>query len=80
MKTLVARTIRIVSGIAMLLLSIVGFLLPIMPGWPFLLAGVILLWPQSRLATWVKKKYVRIRMNLKKRKAAEEAKKKVRND
>jgi uncharacterized membrane protein YbaN (DUF454 family) len=37
------RLVRWVSGIALLLLGITGLILPIMPGWVFILPGIALL-------------------------------------
>ena len=53
--------LRIVSGIALLLVGIVGLILPIMPGWVFLIPGLMILAdyfpPIKRLLDWAKAKY-----------------------
>ena len=40
---LVVRVLRITAGFALLLVGIVGWLLPVLPGWPFVIPGLILL-------------------------------------
>ena len=53
--------IRIASGIALLLVGIVGLILPIMPGWVFVIPGLMILAdyypPARRLLDWAKAKY-----------------------
>lgn len=53
--------IRIVSGIALLLVGVVGLILPIMPGWVFIIPGLMILAdyfsPARRLLDWAKAKY-----------------------
>lgn len=52
---------RIASGIFLVLLGLVGIILPIMPGWIFLIPGLVILSdyipPLRRLVDWLKKKY-----------------------
>ena len=53
------RLARIIGGSALLAVGIVGWLLPIIPGWPFVIPGLILLgeefhWARRTLA-WLKK-------------------------
>jgi uncharacterized membrane protein YbaN (DUF454 family) len=52
---------RIMSGIGLLLIGIVGLILPIMPGWIFVIPGLMILAdyfpPIKRLLDWAKAKY-----------------------
>ena len=55
--------LRPVLGWALVLLGIVGWLLPIVPGWPFLIPGLVILaerysWAR-RMLDWVKRKVAR---------------------
>jgi hypothetical protein len=56
------RLIRLVSGILLLLLAIVGGMLPVLQGWIFLIPALLLLAPESRL---IRKIVVRIRTRFK---------------
>ena len=51
---------RLFLGIALTLIGIVGLILPIMPGWIFLIPGLVILGdyfpPIRRLVTWAKRK------------------------
>jgi uncharacterized membrane protein YbaN (DUF454 family) len=53
--------VRIVSGIGLLLVGIVGLILPVMPGWVFIIPGLMILSdyfpPVKRLLDWAKRKY-----------------------
>ena len=53
--------IRIASGIGLLLVGIVGLILPVMPGWVFVIPGLMILSdyfpPVKRLLNWAKRKY-----------------------
>ncbi len=51
------RIFQVVAGIALVSLGVVGCLLPFLPGWPFLLAGLTLIAP--RFAARLKKKFIR---------------------
>ena len=57
--------IRIVSGVALLLVGVVGLILPIMPGWVFIIPGLMILAdyfaPAKRLLDWAKAKYEAIK-------------------
>lgn len=44
------RVVRVAVGVALLAVGVLGLVLPLLPGWPFLLTGCILLWPRSRVA------------------------------
>jgi len=56
----VRRTLRIAAGIGLVLLGIVGLILPIMPGWVFVIPGLLILadyFPAvHKLVLWAKKK------------------------
>jgi uncharacterized membrane protein YbaN (DUF454 family) len=39
----VRRTLRLLAGIGLCILGIIGWLLPIMPGWAFMIPGLIIL-------------------------------------
>jgi uncharacterized membrane protein YbaN (DUF454 family) len=60
--------VRISGGLGLVLLGIIGLILPIMPGWIFLIPGLVILAeyfpPIHRLLEWAKRK-----VNWEKRKA-----------
>jgi len=51
---------RIGTGLALVILGVIGLILPIMPGWVFLIPGLIILGdyfpPIRRLLHWAKQK------------------------
>lgn len=53
--------LRVGSGIGLVLVGIAGLILPIMPGWIFLIPGLLILAdyfpPLRRLVDWLKHKY-----------------------
>lgn len=55
--------LRIASGIFLVILGITGLILPIMPGWVFLIPGLVILSdyfpPLKRLLHWAKRKFER---------------------
>lgn len=57
--------LRIASGIGLVLLGIIGIILPVMPGWIFLIPGLIILAdyypPIKRLVDWAKAKMEKVR-------------------
>lgn len=55
------RFVRIVAGVVLLAVGVLGLILPFVPGWPFLASGVVLLWPRSRLGRWLVRALGRIR-------------------
>lgn len=59
------RAIRLVAGLILLLLALIGGLLPVVQGWLFAIPALLLLAPESRL---VRKIVVRMRTKLKLRK------------
>lgn len=54
------KIFRIAAGMGLVLLGIVGLILPIMPGWVFLIPGLVILadyFPAvHKLVLWAKKK------------------------
>ncbi|MBC7924162.1 MAG: PGPGW domain-containing protein [Bryobacteraceae bacterium] len=57
--------LRIAGGFALVLLGIAGIILPVMPGWVFLIPGLMILadyfpWAK-RLLDWVKAQYEKVR-------------------
>lgn len=54
------KAIRIASGVGLVLVGIVGIIMPIMPGWVFLIPGLVILAdyfpPIHRLVQWAKRK------------------------
>ncbi len=55
------KTLRIFSGIGLVIVGIAGLILPIMPGWVFLIPGLVILaeyFPAlRRLVDWAKRVY-----------------------
>ena len=52
---MIRTPLRIAGGALLVLVGIVGLILPIMPGWVFVLAGLTMLAPHS-FGQWVKKR------------------------
>jgi uncharacterized membrane protein YbaN (DUF454 family) len=54
------KVLRILTGSGLVLLGIAGIILPILPGWVFLIPGLIMLAdyfpPVRRLVEWAKRK------------------------
>ncbi len=57
--------LRIASGIGLLIIGIIGLILPVMPGWIFVIPGLMILSdyfpPIKRLLDWAKAKYEDVR-------------------
>lgn len=55
------KTLRILSGVGLVILGIIGLIMPIMPGWVFLIPGLVILAdyfpPVRRLLNWAKRIY-----------------------
>jgi len=55
------KVVKIGGGLFLILLGIVGLILPIMPGWIFLIPGLIIIGeyypPAHQLVEWLKRKY-----------------------
>ena len=56
----VRKTLRLLTGFALLIVGLLGLLLPVMPGWIFVIPGLIILAdffpPVRRLVDWAKAK------------------------
>jgi uncharacterized membrane protein YbaN (DUF454 family) len=54
---------KVILSFLALIFAIVGFLVPILPGWPFLLAGIVLISPDhgKKLAETLKEKWNKYR-------------------
>lgn len=59
--------LKIISGFGLLLLGIAGIILPVMPGWIFLIPGLVIL---SDHFVWAKRLLDRAKLYLEKMKAA----------
>ncbi|MCX6605546.1 MAG: hypothetical protein NTV52_18390 [Acidobacteria bacterium] len=57
--------LRIASGIGLVILGVIGIILPVMPGWIFLIPGLVILAdyypPIKRLVDWAKAKMEKVR-------------------
>ena len=55
------KTLRILSGVGLVIVGIIGLIMPIMPGWVFLIPGLVILadyFPAlRRLVDWAKRTY-----------------------
>lgn len=62
-RVVVRKTLRLFSGFALVLIGIVGLILPIMPGWIFVIPGLLILSeyfpPVKRLVEWAKRQAAR---------------------
>ena len=54
------KVFRIAAGVGLILIGIVGLILPVMPGWVFIIPGLVILGdyfpPIKRLLDWAKAK------------------------
>jgi uncharacterized membrane protein YbaN (DUF454 family) len=61
MGTGLRKVWRIAAGVGLILIGIVGLILPIMPGWVFIIPGLVILSEHSprikRLLEWCKRKF-----------------------
>ena len=59
------RILRLATGIGLVILGIAGLILPIMPGWVFLIPGLIILSdffpPVKRVLEWAKRKAIEVK-------------------
>lgn len=57
--------LRIASGISLVIIGVIGLILPVMPGWIFLIPGLVILAeyfpPVRRLVDWAKAKMERVK-------------------
>ncbi len=53
------KTFKILLAILNICLGIIGFLLPIIPGWPFILLAILLIKPEQgkKFKEWLKKRH-----------------------
>lgn len=55
------KTLRIGGGVLLVLIGIVGLIMPVMPGWVFIIPGLVILAEYStrikRLLDWLKAKF-----------------------
>jgi uncharacterized membrane protein YbaN (DUF454 family) len=55
------KVLRIATGIGLVLVGIVGLIMPIMPGWIFLIPGLVILGEHSkpirRLVDWLRARF-----------------------
>lgn len=63
MKNYLLRGVKIFLGILSLILGLVGLLLPILPGWVFIFAGIYLIFPEhgKNIVHWLESKINRWR-------------------
>jgi len=66
------RVLKIILGIIFLIIGVIGCFLPILQGWAFIFAGIVMIWPEKgkRLVNWLKAKINYYRSNRAKTKAA----------
>ena len=68
------KILRISAGVGLILVGIVGLILPIMPGWVFIIPGLVILAEYSprikRLLDWAREKFEDARKASKSRSAA----------
>jgi UPF0716 family protein affecting phage T7 exclusion len=57
-KIMIRKTLRTIAGIIMIILGIIGFFLPLTPGWAMVFIGVLLISPErgKRLIAKIKEK------------------------
>ena len=59
-RSLLGKLLRLAAGTGLLIIGIIGLILPIMPGWIFVIPGLLILAdffpPIHRLVTWAKGK------------------------
>lgn len=55
------KLLKLISGFGLCILGVIGLILPIMPGWVFLIPGLMILAeffpPIRRLLNWAKEKF-----------------------
>ena len=59
--TCLKKILRIAAGVGLILIGIVGLIMPVMPGWIFIIPGLMILAEYSksarRLLDWLKEKF-----------------------
>jgi hypothetical protein len=68
---LMKKPLRIVLAILMILIGVLGWIFPILPGWAFFVPGVVLLAPNTRFSRWVKRKAHQMRVRWARRRGHE---------
>jgi uncharacterized membrane protein YbaN (DUF454 family) len=53
--------LRLVAGVLLILVGVLGLALPILPGWAFIALGIVVLAPNSRIAKWLKRAGARLK-------------------
>lgn len=60
----VTKIVRVMAGVLLVIIGIIGIILPIMPGWSLLIPGLLLLEEQippiARLFNWIEHRLSRI--------------------
>ena len=64
---MIRRPLRMGAGVALVLVGLAGLILPILPGWVFLVPGITILFPGSRVARWIRAKWRQVRQARRKR-------------
>jgi len=68
------HTFRIILGVGLALLGILGLILPVMPGWIFLIPGLLILGdyfpPVKRLVDWAKLRFAEAEQQYRKQRGA----------
>jgi hypothetical protein len=62
MRTFIKTGITVVGGIALITAGVMGLVLPLIPGWVLIGAGIVMLWPRSWLAGRIRRIAVRIKV------------------
>ncbi len=63
----VKAPVRVAVGVVLILVGAVGLVLPVMPGWVFIIPGVAMATAGTRLGDWLREKVRRLREKMKKR-------------
>lgn len=65
---MIKRSFEIVLGTIFLIASIIGFIVPIIPGWLLLFSGIVLISPHhgKKIVDWIKKRLQELKNSRKK--------------
>ena len=55
------QILRFAAGAFLILAGVLGVALPILPGWALIAAGILVLAPKSRAATWLRRLFARLK-------------------
>jgi len=58
---------RVAVGVVLILIGVVGLVLPVMPGWIFIIPGVAMATAGTRLGDWLREKVRRLREKMERR-------------